>query len=436
MSDAGRRIQMQGSSFEGLTKMLSALGATIKDGFEEMKAMRGDVAQQCTSTEGTELYATNTTTNSATDAVDKGFRTGRSVRGANPALTPVDYAVLSLRAIARIRSMVGGELVSRTAWATCNKDVYLDADTFFDLILDKTMEHRKDDAKEAEQWLMSSFVKPNSRLMSKKGKDRLDRVKPFVPLGQILPHHIEALKKRGTAAYFKSIKVALKSLSFDVAERWHRNNAYTDSDSGRKAIRAAMLANYAHLGAGSRLEEARGVGADAILHCTTGFYAMMSSFVRQVLEDVLYTHVRKPSHVDLTCYASWRTELFRVDSFLPSDKLAFNGMQFADVDDALRVFPNDDDKDDCYREVYVEQMKTAEGRAFIDAGAATGAAAAASSTAATNAELPGSDTAAASAGRPIDAGAAANAVGAASAVAAADAAAINARYGNLAYGQR
>lgn len=111
-----------------------------------------------------------------------------------------------MRDVATIRQLINEYLAGTMARATSNRDVSLGGNQFFLLMLDKTIEHRKEDAKAAEEWLMTASAKP-SQAMSKKDTDMLDKVKHFSLLGQVLPHHIEAPKKRGAVAYFKSIGV-------------------------------------------------------------------------------------------------------------------------------------------------------------------------------------------------------------------------------------
>lgn len=376
VSDTGRRLQTQGASMEALARSVSALRSTVQQGFAEMKALtteqRGSANQRVATPRGGSVARGTDQASAAETPDDKGFRTGRAIRGANPAALPDDNPAVIMRDINAIRRLINDDLTQRTAWAVTNCDVYLDGDEMFNLMIDKTMDHRKDEADEAEQWLLTPFEKPSSGARSKKGKDRVERLKPFVPLGQVLPHLIEALKKRGAAAYFNCIKVPLETLTASAAQSWYNADEYTKSTEGQRGIKAAMVANYLYLGARGRVEKPRTVGGETIVRCTSGWYALMSSFVRQHLEALIYANMRKPRHVDLSCYASWRVELFRVDSFLPTDKEPHNGMVLADGDDAARIHPTSD-KDDMYEKLYSDQVTMAAEAAAMESMAAADA---------------------------------------------------------------
>lgn len=376
VSDTGRRLQTQGASMEALARSVSALRSTVQQGFAEMKALtteqRGSANQRVATPRGGSVARSNDQAPAAETPDDKGFRTGRAIRGANPAALPDDNPAVIMRDISAIRRLINDDLTQRTAWAVTNRDVYLDGDEIFNLMIDKTMDHRKDEADEAEQWLLTPFEKPTSGSRSKKGKDRVERLKPFVPLGQVLPHLIEALKKRGAAAYFNCIKVPLETLTASTALSWYNADEYTKSTEGQRGIKAAMVANYLYLGARGRVEKPRTVGGETIVRCTSGWYALMSSFVRQHLEALIYANIRKPRHVDLSCYASWRVELFRVDSFLSTDKEPHNGMVLADGDDAARIHPTSD-KDDMYEKLYSDQVTMAAEAAAMESMAAADA---------------------------------------------------------------
>lgn len=350
--DTGRRLQTQGAAFESLAKVVSALRTTIIDGFDSMKALRAESTGPANKTSSGDVSGAS----SGVLPSDRGIVTGRAVRGATPGFS-VNSPVASMRDVAAIRQLMNEYLMGTMAWATCNADVYFSGEQCFELMMDKTMEHRKDDATEAENWLMKPFVKPVPA-KSRKGKDRVDKVKPFVPLGQVLPHLIEALKKRGATAYFKAIGQSLEKLTAAVALQWYNDDEYTKSLAGQKAMKVAMTANYPYLGSASRIEKGANDGDESTIRCTSGFYALMSSFVRQHLEALIYASQRKPAYVDLSCYASWRVELFRVDGFLKRHKQPHNNMVLLDGDDPKRTNPTGD-KDDMYKKIYDAQVAAA-----------------------------------------------------------------------------
>lgn len=246
VSENARRMQSQGTSFETLAKVVSSLGDTIKEGFAEIKAIRSEAGAAIvvpTSVAGEAMAAPNEQAPAAVAGADKGFRTGRTIRGANPEV-PTDDVATTVRDAAAIRRMMNSDLTSRTGWAVVNSDVYLGPDAVSDLMVDKAMDQRKDDASDAELWLMTPYAKPRqTNARSLKGKGRVETTKPFVSLGQVLPHLIEALKKRGTVAYFKSIGVPIDELTDEVAQRWFKHDEYTASTAGKKGIRAAMEMN-------------------------------------------------------------------------------------------------------------------------------------------------------------------------------------------------
>lgn len=389
VSDTGRRLQTQGASIEALARSVSALRSTVQQGFAQLKALAAEQRrasdQQVTTVCGGAAARGDDGASVPVKPDDKGFRTGRAVRGANPAALPDDSPVVIMRDISAIRRLINDDLTQRTAWAVTNRDVYLDGEESFNLMIDKTMEHRKDDADEAEKWLLTPFEKPNSGTKSKKGKDRVERLKPFVPLGQVLPHLIEALKKRGAVAYFNSIKLSIDNVSASKALSWYTADEYTKSKEGMKGIKAAMEATYLYLGARGRIEKPRTVGGQTIVRCTSGWYALMSSFVRQHLEALIYANTRKPRHVDLSCYASWRVELFRVDSFLSTDKDSHEGIVLADGDDPARIYPTGDE-DSSYEKLYSDQVTMAAEAAAMEAMAAADAEMAEADPAAANAD--------------------------------------------------
>lgn len=114
------------------------------------------------------------------------------------------------------------------------------------------------------------------------------------------------------------------------------------------------------------------MGSETTLRCTSAFYALMSSFVRQCLEAVIYANQRKPAHADVACYPSWRAELFRVGSFLPKDKKTYHDMVFVDGDDSNRTAPTPDE-DKLYERLYSDQV-TAAAQALAMAAVAVAAA--------------------------------------------------------------
>lgn len=103
-----------------------------------------------------------------------------------------------------------------------------------------------------------------------------------------------------------------------------------------------MKVNYAYLGSSSRVEDAANEGDGPTVRCTSGFYALISSFVRQHLAALLYANQRKPAYVDLSCYASWRVELFRFHDFLKRHKEPHNNFVLLDGDDPKRTIPTGD----------------------------------------------------------------------------------------------
>ncbi|KAK1859657.1 hypothetical protein I4F81_008121 [Pyropia yezoensis] len=183
VGDTGRRLQTQGASIEALARSVTALRSTVQQGFAEMKALTKqqhvNANQQVSHPGGGPPSGGSSGASASAGPADLGFRTGRTIRGANPAV-PIDTPAFILRDIGAIRRLMNDDLTQRTAWAVINRDVYLDGDEVFNLMIDKTMEHRKDEADEAEEWLLKAFDKPNvGSFRSKKGKDRVERVKPF-----------------------------------------------------------------------------------------------------------------------------------------------------------------------------------------------------------------------------------------------------------------
>lgn len=94
-----------------------------------------------------------------------------------------------------------------------------------------------------------------------------------------------------------------------------------------------MEVNYKYLGASNGIVEAANDGEESTVRCTSCSYALMSSFVRQHLEALIYANQCMPAYADLSCYASWRVELFRTDGLRKRNKNSHNDIVIVDRDD-------------------------------------------------------------------------------------------------------
>eukprot|EP00170_Pyropia_yezoensis_P001968 contig_8415_g1972 len=223
-------------------------------------------------------------------------------------------------------------------------EVYMDGASYSEKIKECVKEQLGADDAAVNDWLSSDIIKPTKGTAIKKkdnGKVARQTVRAETPLKAVLPHIIEALKKRVLLAYFKTVNVSMEKLSKRQVLQCLANNRYTDSDDRQKAICEAMVSMYAFLGALHRVEDGDIVGAGRVVRASIGFYALASCFVRYYLECVKTGTVNKPrTGTEPGWYVRWRAELIRVHGFLKKDSDVHNGLALTDGSDANRAVIN------------------------------------------------------------------------------------------------
>lgn len=260
----------------------------------------------------------------------------RATESARAAARAMDVAVSQM---VRVRQKLSELVTQSIGRSLTSAAVYMDAVTYSGMIKSTVQEVINGDDAAVADWLSSYIMKPTKSRKRKKatGKEAHQKVRAETPLKAVLPHTIEALKKRALLAYFKQIEANMDKLSKRQVLSCLAKNNYTNSDGGRKGICAAMVSMYSFLGALDRVHE-RDVVAGRVVHASVGFYALASCFVRYFLECVKAGTVNKPrTGTDPGWYVRWRAELLRVHTFLENDNEVHNGLALTDGPDSKRA---------------------------------------------------------------------------------------------------
>lgn len=272
---------------------------------------------------------------------------------------PVDGAandrVVGMHHMIAIRRRLNDRLTDSIGTALTCAGVYHDSLTFSDLVLECTMEHFGSGEEEARAFLSSDINQPTkqrggaarSRSASSSSEDasgQKHKVEPTVVradslLFAVQPHLVEAIKKKVLIAFFSAVGLDINTVTLIQVLQWLAKNKYTDSEVGRKAVRAGVKAMYLYLGVTNR-EHDDDVGSGTVLGISIGHDALASCFIRHCLELAVAKAYKKRTRrtgAEPGLYLHWRLELLRVDPFLERDNDAHFGLALADGDRDDRI---------------------------------------------------------------------------------------------------
>ncbi|OSX73287.1 hypothetical protein BU14_0361s0014 [Porphyra umbilicalis] len=320
----------------------------------------------------------------------------------------------------RVRGRVKSRTFGNIGGATYTRDVLLDLDADWKLIVDETKEELSLNDGHANSFLLSDISPPtprnSARKVSNKGKTKVETRRAYQPITQAISHVLEAIKKRTVAAWFFEIKSTPESMLPSEATEWLGNRRvegggeqavkprFEASELGLQGMLAAVKAMFKHLGVQDRIREPTNVGDAAHVVLAWGHLALCAAFVRAALEQIEAGGTRRRTGMDSGWYDRWRWEVLALKAFVPQSKTQWHGMVISDAEDpALFVFPMDPVPVSGARTL-VELAKSLAGdeseddaEAAVDAGtvasvtqgaASVGAAAAADAAASGGAEMP------------------------------------------------
>ncbi|KAK1867048.1 hypothetical protein I4F81_009558 [Pyropia yezoensis] len=239
----------------------------------------------------------------------------------------------------RIRQHLTELVMQSISQSQNSAESYMDAASYSNVMKSCAQQEINGDEAAVNWWLSSDIIKPTKNGKHKETREQPRKtVRAETPLKAVLPHTIEALKKRALQAYFKSITVDMNNLTTRQVLTCLAKNDYTDSNGGRKAICEAMVSMYSFLGALNRVDNGDIVGAGCVVHASIGFYALASCFVRYYLECAKTGTINKPrTGTEPGWYVRWRAELLRVHLFLEKDKDVHSGLALTDGSDVNRA---------------------------------------------------------------------------------------------------
>lgn len=155
---------------------------------------------------------------------------------------------------------------------------------------------------------------------------------------RVKPHTMHTWKEAVAAAYFLAIlqPQALQMLA---------NVAYVRSARGIPAVVTAVEVLLILVGAAERIEQPSNVGDRKVVSCTRGLVALVSSFIRYILEVI--ARVRPPrGGVGEGIHDVWVEELPRLDGVLPRDIQPHDGLRLVDGADPERGVVPEEELDD------------------------------------------------------------------------------------------
>jgi len=342
-----REMQSQGKKMEDLTVSVKGLqknppqfkrrfvdtdGEEYSD-HEEMNTMFGN---------GTAGSAALSTTSAAATAVGK-------------KLTALQEGTLKML---RVRGRVKSRTFGNIGGATYTRDVLLDSEADWKLIVGETKEELSLNEAHANCFLLSDISPPTprngSRKASKKGKNKIETRRAYQPITQAISHILEAIKKRTVAAWFFEIKSTPETMRSTEATEWLSNchiggvveqmvkPRFEASELGLKGMLAAVKAMFIHLGVKDRIREPTNVGDTVHIILAWGHLALCAAFVRNALEQIEAGGTRRRTGMDSGWYDRWRWEVLALKAFVPQSKAQWHGMVISDAEDpSLFNFPED-----------------------------------------------------------------------------------------------
>lgn len=180
-----------------------------------------------------------------------------------------------------------------------------------------------------------------------------------------LPHIFQGMKRLSVPVSLKRVGLSKKKITGDTCALRKKDNSYFRSPRGRGGIAAAITVIYRKEGLLERLVEAQGVGDLPYAVASTGFFSMVSMFVRSFVEQTIVAEAKNKkddeSNDDNDSVASgdddaandsdvddidgmesfmdnkrmlhntrWQAELIRVDGVLPRSADVLHGFALVD----------------------------------------------------------------------------------------------------------
>lgn len=256
--------------------------------------------------------------------------------------------VVGMHHMIAIRRRLNDRLTDSIRNASTCAGVYHDSLTFSDLVLECTMEHFGSSEEEARAFLSSDINQPRKQWggaskgrsassSSEDGSGQKQQADPTVVRADTLlyavqPHLVEAIKKKVITAFFSAVALDIQTVTLIQVLQWLAKNKYSDSEVGRKAVRAGVKAMFLYLGVTNR-EHDDDVGSGTVLGLSIGHYALASSFIRHCLELAMakaYNKRTRRTGAEPGLYLHWRLELLSVDPFLERGNDAHFGLALPD----------------------------------------------------------------------------------------------------------
>jgi len=237
-----------------------------------------------------------------------------------------------------IRDLLNPRVTKMVALATVSRDVFLDPETKFEMIVENAMEYMGVGADEANIFLLEMIDQPTKKRV--RGGIKPKAVRACAPLGMVFSHAMWGIKAVVVAAWFNAVHSSVISMTATTATQWKVGRRYGQSDGGRVGVIAASKQMFIHLNARHRIKEPTESGQVVAVHATTGHYGLICTFVAEALEAVA-TGV-KNGGPDGDRFKRYVAEMVSLDEYLPKDNKEHNGLVLVDGADPKRAkFPEE-----------------------------------------------------------------------------------------------
>lgn len=242
--------------------------------------------------------------------------------------------------IIEVKRRARAHLEQRTGQATVTSDVCLSTARSWQEIVGAASEVLDLDEAAAAEWLLGYADLP-----TRKNGSVVKSMRRCTPILRVKAHIMHVWKQVVLSAYFSAFGIRREDLSESQGNELLVDLAYLRSVRGFPAVLAALEALLLLLGARERVVQPSTVGDLKVINCTTGHVALVTSFVRVVIEVLVGTRAARGG-VGEGIYDVWVQELSRVDGALPRDCEAHDGLRLVDGADPSRALLPDDDDDD------------------------------------------------------------------------------------------
>jgi len=237
-----------------------------------------------------------------------------------------------------IRDLLNPRVTEMVSLATVSRNVFLDPETKFEMIVENAMEFMGVGADEANVFLLEMVDQPTKKRV--RGGAKPKTVRACAPLGMVFSHAMWAIKAVVVAAWFNAVNSSPTAMTSIQAVQWKLDRRYGQSDGGRVGIIAASKQMFIHLNVRHRIKEPTAAGQVAVVHETMGHYGLICTFVAEVLEAVA-TGV-KIGGPDGDRFKRYVAEMVSLDKYMPNDDKEHNGLVLVDGGDPNRAkFPEE-----------------------------------------------------------------------------------------------